>query len=145
MQTQSPEPKQRYEYRIFPALFVIAIGVIFLIRNLGVEIPFLSSTNWWAWLILLGALAPLSRAYSVYRARGHIDADVLYPLLTGIVLVVVAVMFLLGLDWQVWWPLFVILGGLFTLVRRRPHRRDRERSRHGTDDAKDSDDPTLKN
>lgn len=31
-------------------------------------------------------------------------------------------MFLFNLDWGVWWPLFVILGGVYTLVPWRRHR-----------------------
>ena len=49
-------------------------------------------------------------------------------------------MFLFSLDWGVWWPLFVILGGLYTLV---PHRRRRG---NGGDwyRGHDSDDATIK-
>ncbi len=138
MRTQSNEPTPRYGYRIFPAVVVISIGVIFLLRNLGVEIPFLYSTNWWAWFILAGAVAPLSRAYESWRVRGRVDAEVIYSLLTGAAVVLVAVMFLLGLDWKVWWPLFVILGGLFTLVRGPYHRRSGYRRHHAAQDADDA-------
>ena len=100
---------------------VITVGVILLMSNLGVKIPFLHSSNWWAWLILTAALAPLSRAFEVFRARGKVDAEAGHSLLSAGAIILVAVMFLRDLDWQVWWPLFVILGGLFTLVRK-PYR-----------------------
>lgn len=122
MRTESSEPARRHGYRIFPALFVIAIGVIFLARNLGIDIPFLDSPNWWAWFILVAAVAPLSQAYETWRARGRVDSAVILSLLRGVAVALVAVMFLLGLDWRVWWPLFLILGGLFTLVRDSGHR-----------------------
>ena len=143
MRTQSNDPTPRYGYRIFPALVVIAIGVTFLLRNLGVELPFLDTRNWWAWFILIAAVAPLSRAYEAWRARGRVDAEVIYPLLTGSAVVLVAVMFLLGLEWRIWWPLFVIIGGLSILVRRPYYRRYgyRYRRRHS---AQDSDDATFK-
>ncbi len=138
MQTKSSDSTPRLEYRIFPALIVIAIGVIFLLRNLGVEIPFLEGSNWWAWFILVGAVAPLSRAYETWQARGRVDADVIYPLLMGVAVALVAVMFLLGLEWRVWWPLFVILGGLISLVRGPSHRRSGHRRRHASQDADDT-------
>lgn len=116
MRTESNEPAPPHGYRIFPALIVIAIGVIFLIRNLGIEMPFFDSPNWWAWLILVAAVAPLSQAYEIWRARGRVDSAVIHSLLRGVAVALVAMMFLLGLDWKVWWPLFLILGGLFTLV-----------------------------
>jgi membrane protein implicated in regulation of membrane protease activity len=53
-------------------------------------------------------------------------------------IILVAVMFLLGLDWQVWWPLFVILGGLSTLVRKPYRSRYWTRRRSGRDDAGDA-------
>ena len=117
MRTQSNETTPRYGPRIFPAVVVITIGVIFLARNLGVEIPFLDITNWWAWFILAAAVAPIYRAYETWRGRGRVDAEVIHSLLSGAAIALVAVMFLLGLDWKIWWPLFVILGGLFSLVR----------------------------
>lgn len=141
MQTQSNEPTSRYQYRIFPALVVIAIGVILLVRNLGVEIPFLDSTNWWAWFILIAAVVPLARAYETYRARGRVDVEVVHSLLSAAALLLVAAMFLLRLDWKVWWPLFVILGGLFTLVRDPYRDRSGYRERHA---AQDTDDVTFK-
>lgn len=138
-------PRRHYEWRIFPAAAVIAIGVLFLLGNLGYRFNLLEYGNWWAWFILVAALAPLTRAYEVYRARGRIDGDVVHFLLAATAVTLVAVMFLLNLDWGVWWPLFVILGGLFTLVRRPYSRRYRHRSRYsryGSDD--DADDTTIK-
>jgi hypothetical protein len=41
---------------------------------------------------------------------------VLRSLLTAAVIVMVALMFILELSWQRWWPLFVIYGGLWMLV-----------------------------
>ena len=143
MQTRSNEPTSRYPYRIFPALVVITIGVIFLVRNLGVEIPFLDSANWWAWFILIAAAVPLARAYEIYRARGRADAEVVHSLLSAAALLLVSAMFLLRLDWRVWWPLFVILGGLFTLVRDPDRRRSRSRY-HTPDAAQDTHDATFK-
>lgn len=109
-----------YRWRIFPAVAVISIGMLFLLGNLGYDLAFFRRGNWWAWFILIGALAPLIGAWETWRRRGRIDSDVLHYVLASGAVVLVAAMFLLALDWTVWWPLFVILGGLFTLL---PHRR----------------------
>ncbi|HJP98617.1 MAG TPA: hypothetical protein VJ862_08660 [Rhodanobacteraceae bacterium] len=120
-------------WRIFPAVAIIAIGVLFLLNNLGYNLAFLDQGNWWAVLILLAALAPLTRAWEIHRARGRADAEVVHSILCGAAVALVGVMFLLELDWGTWWPLFVILGGLFALA---PHRaRDRHRYGGGEDDA----------
>lgn len=110
-------PARSYEYRLFPALFVIALGVLFLLRNLGYGFDFFEFHNWWAWLILVAAVAPLTRAIEVYRANGKLDRAVAHHLLVAGAVAVVATLFLLDLDWGRWWPLFVILGGLSMLAR----------------------------
>ena len=137
----SHSPRRHYEWRIFPAVGIIAVGVLFLLGNLGYNFGFFYHGNWWAWFILIGALAPLTRAYEVYQARGKIDGDVVHFLLAAGAVTLVAVMFLLNLDWAVWWPLFLILGGLFTLVRRPYGRRHRYR---GSDWSDDADDESIK-
>lgn len=110
------KPPSEHHWRIFPALAIIAIGLLFLANNLGYDLAFLDHGNWWAVFILLAAFAPLTRAYEVYRARGRFDAEAAYYTLCAGSVVLVACMFLLNLDWGVWWPLFVILGGLYVLV-----------------------------
>ncbi|HET9834818.1 MAG TPA: hypothetical protein VFP88_00520 [Rhodanobacteraceae bacterium] len=115
--SDEPRPARSYDYRLFPALFVIALGVLFLLRNLGYGFDFFEFHNWWAWLILVAAVAPLSRAIELYRASGRVDGLVIHHLFVAGAVATVAVLFLLDLDWGRWWPLFVILGGLSMLAR----------------------------
>jgi len=118
----------RHGHRVIPALLVVAVGLVFLCGNLGVRIPFLDWANWWAWFILLGAAWPLSEAWARYRSVGTVDGAVAQSLLSALAIVIVAVIFILGLSWGKWWPLFVIYGGLCMLVRD-PRRRRRDRVR----------------
>lgn len=118
----------RHGNRIIPALLVVAVGVIFLCANLGVQIPFLDWANWWAWFILIGAAWPLSEAWGRYRTTGTLDGAVWHSLLSALAIVIVAMVFILGLSWAKWWPLFVIYGGLCMLVRE-PRRRRRDEVR----------------
>lgn len=131
--TNEPADSSSHRWRVFPAIAIIAIGVLFLANNLGYNLAFLDRGNWWALIILLAAFAPLVRAYEVYRARGRIDVEASHSLLSAAGIVLVGVLFLFELDWGTWWPLFVILGGLFTLV---PHHR-RCRDRYGYDGKHD--------
>ncbi len=113
------ESRRAYRYKggVVPALLVIALGAFFLLSNLGVHVAFLDQQNWWAWLIMLAAIAPLSGAVQRYRSLDAIDGVVLHSLFTAAVIVMVAVMFLLELSWRQWWPVFVIYGGLCMLAR----------------------------
>lgn len=119
MPQESRDPTSRHHaWRIFPAVAIIAVGGLFLLDNLGYGLAFLDRGNWWAVFILVAALAPLSRAHEIWRTRGRFDAAVGHHVLSAAAVVLVAMMFLLQLDWAVWWPLFVILGGLYTLAPR---------------------------
>lgn len=121
MGTEPPNPSSTSLcWRLFPAVAIIAIGALFLTSNLGYPVAWLNHGNGWAVIILLAAFAPLTHAWEVYHARRRIDAEVAYYLLSADAIVLVACMFLFDLDWGIWWPLFVILGGLYALV---PHRR----------------------
>ena len=117
--TTEPTHSATRQWRIFPAIAIIAIGLLFLANNLGYDLAFLDRGNWWAVIILLAAFAPLTHAYERYRAVGKIDAEVMYSTLSAAGVVLVGVLFLFQLDWGTWWPLFVILGGLFTLIPQR--------------------------
>ncbi|HKZ11410.1 MAG TPA: hypothetical protein VJL61_12000 [Rhodanobacteraceae bacterium] len=121
--TTEPAHSTPRQWRIFPAIAIIAIGVLLLANNLGYTLAFLDHGNWWAVIILLAAFAPLTHAYERYRAIGRFDAEVLYSMLSAAGVVLVGVLFLLQLDWATWWPLFVILGGLFTLIPQRHRHR----------------------
>jgi hypothetical protein len=119
MNMSVPETRlaRRYRHRIIPALLVIAIGTFFLLGNLGIDFPLFDYANWWAWFILIGAAWPLFDAVDRYRGTGTVDGEVLRSLLTAAVIVMVALMFILELSWQRWWPVFIIYGGLCMLVR----------------------------
>lgn len=107
------------------AAVVIALGVLFLIVNLGYRLPFLDYANWWAWFMLIAAAWPIAEAVERYRQLGHWDATVWHALLPALGIVLVASFFILQLSWARWWPLFMILGGLYMLGG---PRRDRRRN-----------------
>lgn len=115
----------RRSSRILPAVMVMAIGVFFLCANLGVNLPFLGYDNWWAWFMLIGAAWPIGEAVERYRRVGKLDAGVWYALLPALSIVLVASFFILHLSWATWWPLFIVLGGLYMLGGR-----DGRRYRH---------------
>lgn len=103
---------------VISGLMVIAVGILFLLDNLGFHL-FFEQENWWAWLILVAAVGPVLGALERYRRVGSIDGGVLRALLSAAAIVMVAVIFLLDLPWDRWWPVFVIYGGLCMLVRDR--------------------------
>jgi hypothetical protein len=97
-------------------LVVVVVGVLFLADNLGLHLPFRGLHNWWALFILIPVVALLAEAGARYRRVGRVDRAVLHLLLSAVAPLLVASFFLLELDWAVWWPLFVIYGGLWAML-----------------------------
>jgi drug/metabolite transporter (DMT)-like permease len=97
-------------------LIVTAIGALFLLDNFGISFRFMEYHNWWALFILIGAAGPLSYAVQRYRTQGRLDGAILHSLVSTAAVVTVALMFLFDLSWNLWWPLFIIFGGLWMLA-----------------------------
>lgn len=98
-------------------LAIVVIGGLLLARNLGFELFFLDFHNWWAFFILLAAIGPLQQAISIYRKEGFNVAVVNSLVSTGAI-IFIALMFLLDLSFGTWWPVFVIIGGLYMMTNR---------------------------
>lgn len=99
-------------------IIVVALGIILLLRNLGVDLFFLHFDNWWALVILIAAVVPLSHAVHRWRQEGFSYA-VVGGILSSVILATVGLLFLLQLSFFTWWPLFVIYGGVFMLITNR--------------------------
>ncbi|MBU6470651.1 MAG: hypothetical protein KGQ68_08200 [Gammaproteobacteria bacterium] len=115
---QDPELKTAYRHwsGLTTGLVVIAVGVAFPLWNFDVRLPFMRYRNWWALFILIGAVGPLSYALHRYREKRRFDGGVLHSLISAAAVIVLALMFLLDLDWARWWPVFIIIGGLYMLA-----------------------------
>ncbi len=117
MNDANNKPAPARSQGLMTGLVVIAIGLYFLLRNLGVDLPLFYMHNWWALFILIAAIGPLTQAIRAWRASGRFDARVGRPALSAVIIISIALMFLLDVRWELWWPVFVIYGGLWMLVR----------------------------
>src|SRR5258706_10279398 len=83
--TEKPKRDQRYQdsprgipARLIGGIVLIGLGVIFLLKQYGVDIP--RFQNWWAFFILLPAICAFLTGYTAYQracgwtngARGEI-------------------------------------------------------------------------
>lgn len=98
-------------------LAVAVIGGLLLAKNLGVNLFFLDFHNWWAFFILLAAIGPLQLAYRCYQREGF-GASTLNALVTAGSIIFIALIFLLDLSFGTWWPVFIIIGGLYMMTSR---------------------------
>jgi hypothetical protein len=92
---------------------LIALGVAFLLERAGF---FAFSGNWWAVFIYLAALATFANAWRAYRARGEFGPQATGSLVWGLVLTVVASIFMFDLAWDAWWPALLIAAGVGIVV-----------------------------
>ena len=93
-------------------LALIAIGGIFLIANT----TNFHLHNWWALFILLPAFSNFSSAINNYRANGRFTRSGRGSITGGLILTLIASVFLFSLDWGMIWPIFLIIFGVSALV-----------------------------
>ena len=91
---------------------LIALGAIFLLQNLTSW----QLNNWWALFILIPAISSLANAWRAYRAKGRLDSGASGALTAGVIMLLVALVFLLNLSWGAIWPVFLIVIGVGALL-----------------------------
>ena len=89
-------------------LALILMGGLFLLQNFSA----FHLNNWWAVFILIPAVGSFSTAWRHYRDSGRFNARARNSLFGGMILGLVALLFLLNLDIGHWWPIFLVLAGL---------------------------------
>jgi hypothetical protein len=89
-------------------LILVALGVLFLLRNFGVPIP----ENWWAVFLILPGLGVLWAAWRMYQHEGRVTGSATGTAIVGAILIVFGVSFLAGFDWGVLWPVILIALGI---------------------------------
>lgn len=93
-------------------LALIILGGLLLFSNLTGW----SLVNWWALFILLPAFGSLNKAVSIRRATGHFPKPAREALGWGIILLLVATLFLFGLNWSVFWPILLVGVGVAAIL-----------------------------
>lgn len=94
-------------------LFLIALGVAFLLRNFGYPLP----DNWWALFLLVPAVAAYWSAWNMYEQSGRqITSGVRGGLIGGTILTLLAIIFFLDIDFGKLWPVILIVIGVSLLA-----------------------------
>jgi hypothetical protein len=92
---------------IWGAILVL-LGVTFLLQNMG--FPFL--LNWWALFILIPAFWSFVAAWNIYQDNGRLTSGAAGSLTIGVLLTILAFIFLLNVNVGLFWPVLLIVGGL---------------------------------
>ena len=91
---------------------LILVGIVIMLQNL----TSFYFENWWALFILIPAAGAFGNAWRTYRSSQRLTAPARASLISGIVLTMVAAIFLFNLNWTVIGPVLLILAGLGLLI-----------------------------
>lgn len=92
---------------------LIVLGIVFLLQQTGT----FDLHNWWALFILIPAFGAFINVYRyIHSSGGHFTAAARSALVGGLILTLVALIFLLDLNWGVMWPWFLIIIGVGGLL-----------------------------
>jgi hypothetical protein len=89
-------------------VILILLGMILLLQNMGFQYV----TNWWALFILIPAFWAYVGAWDVIQANGRLTRRAASSLTVGILLTILALVFLFNLAFGLLWPVLLIAGGL---------------------------------
>jgi hypothetical protein len=93
------------------AILILA-GILLMFQNLTL----FTLQNWWALFILIPAVGAFANAWRAYQSQSRLTAQARASLISGIILTMVAAIFLLNLNWTILGPVLLILGGLGVLL-----------------------------
>lgn len=114
--------KGNFNDSIWFGLVLITLGIIFLLQRTGT----VTIRNWWAVFILIPAFSAFASALRMWQRDRMFHFGVWSTFYGGVLPLAVALMFFLDLDWGVYWPVFVILGGFGSMINGMPFARPKE-------------------
>jgi len=106
--TQAGRTRRAGESTWMVGVILILLGIAFFMERTGV---IAMNGNWWSIFIYLAAFASFANAWRTYRSHAEFGSAASASLTWGLVLTVVASIFLFNLAWDVWWPAILIAVG----------------------------------
>ncbi len=105
------EPRHNPTRALVPGLILIVLGAIFLLNNLTGFVVH----NWWALFFLIPAFGAFGRAWNEYNHSGSLSRATRQSGFGGLLLSMLAAIFLFQLSWALFGPVLLILLGLTLL------------------------------
>jgi hypothetical protein len=121
-QYPSPENQQpKWEHRgggrpWILGLVLVLVGGYLLLDNLNILPAFFQINNWWALFILIPAIGSLYRSWQDYQENGRLTRAGRGSLFGGFILLAITGIFLFNFNWEMVWPVLLIIAGLGVLA-----------------------------
>ena len=88
---------------------LVLLGVVFTAVNLlGIG----RLENWWSGFILLPGILFLGLGRTMWLGNGRFAFLPRFSTGLGLIITTVALMFLFGLNWELWWPMMIVVPGV---------------------------------
>ena len=88
---------------------LVLLGVVFTAVNLlGIG----QLENWWSGFILLPGILFLGLGRMMWWGNGRFAFLPRFSTGLGLIITTVALMFLFGLNWELWWPMMIVVPGV---------------------------------
>ena len=114
---QGPPHAGRHHERqgasLLAGVVLILLGVAFFLERLGFVTL---AQNWWAVFIYAAAVVCFGNAWRAWRSSSVFGAQATTSLTWGLILTVVASIFMFNLLWSIWWPAILIAAGVGIVV-----------------------------
>jgi hypothetical protein len=91
---------------------LILLGLVLFLQNAGIPLPL----NWWAVFIFIPAFWSFVGAWDSYHDEGRLTRRAAAALVGGVLLSVLALVFLFNLAFSSLWPILLIVGGVALLL-----------------------------
>ena len=104
-------------------LGAMLLGAGFLSANLGAFDPAVVWPQWWGVTILFAAVGGLVATAQLYNEEGRFGWAATGNLVAALIVAAVGIVAVLGVDWNLLWPIILIAGGCLVLLsafRRQP-------------------------
>ena len=108
--------KRTINHAVIPGIGLIVLGSIFLLLNFDV-IDF--GHRWWALFFLIPISYMLSDIFRKQGAAGESKRSTRGSIIGVVTLGTLMLIFLLGMNWGVVWPVFIIIGGISVILSQR--------------------------
>ncbi|MCC6906071.1 MAG: hypothetical protein IT326_09535 [Anaerolineae bacterium] len=105
---------------IWVGIGLVLAGAYFLLQNFGIfPLPWMGENWWFIFPAAIGVIALIQAAMLWQKSEGLVSRPIRNRLVLGVGMLLVAAFALFDVDWDMFWPVvLIVIGGMMLLNRR---------------------------